>query len=439
MKQSQPVALILAAGRGERMNSALPKVLHEACGIPLLGHVLKTVCEAGVKRATVVVGEGAREVRSFLRERLHDAHRSSNFNYLERVETVYQSHRWGTAHAVLQAEPRFRHWQGDVLIFPGDAPCLRAETVRQFISDHKKSGRIASVLTAEVTEPNGYGRILRRGDDVIGIREESDATESERKISEVSSGVYLFHAPNLFRELRKVRKNARKKEYYLTDVVELLARAGESVRAHRIDEGRQILGVNTRRDLTLANEVLRAQELERHSRNGVTIVDPSQTYMARGVSIGCDTVIYPFTWVEQDVTIGRRCEIGPFAKIRSGSRIHDGATIGSFVEVVRSEIGEKTYVKHLSYLGDAQIGKQVNIGAGTITANFDGRKKNKTVVEDRALIGCDTILVAPVRVGRGAKTGAGAVVLARQEVPRGATVVGIPAQIAQKKRQGRKG
>ena len=438
MSRRPPVALILAAGRGERMNSSLPKVLHEACGVTLLGHVLETVREAGIKRVSVVVGAGAGQVRSFLRESSGGIARSGNPLRFRRLETVSQTNRLGTAHAVLQAEPRLRHWQGDVLILPGDAPCLRAETVRQFISDHRKSGRVASVLTAEVAAPDGYGRILRRGDEVVGIREERDATEAERKISEVSSGVYLFRAPQLFRQLRKIKKNATKQEYYLTDVMEMFARSGQCVRAHRIDDGREILGVNTRRELALADQILRGQELERHAQNGVTILDPAQTYIAKGVVIGGGTIIHPFTWVERDVRIGQDCEIGPFAKIRSASRIHDRAAIGSFVEVARSEIGEKTCVKHLSYVGDARIGKGVNIGAGTITANFDGRKKNRTVVEDRALVGCDTVLVAPVRVGRGAKTGAGSVVLARQTVPRGETVVGIPAHVVGKKHKGRK-
>ena len=420
MRTRPLAALILAAGRGERMNSDLPKVLHQAAGLPLVQHVIETVRDSGASRTAVVVGDRNGLLSSFLNG----------------VERVIQKERLGTGHAVMQAEGKFRNWPGDLLVLPADAPCVRAETLRALIDEHQKNAHSATILTADVDHPKGYGRILRRGSKVTGIREELDATERERKISEINSGVYAFDAKSLFERLSEIKRNKKKKEYYLTDAIEAFVRRGESISAYKIDQRKEILGVNTRRELAVAHQILNARELERHSKAGVTILDPSQTVIAKGVRIGRDTVIHPFTWIERGVVIGRRCEIGPFAKLRTGSKIEDGAVIGSFVEVVRSKIGTNTFVKHLSYLGDARIGKNVNIGAGTITANFDGKRKNKTVIQDKALLGCDTILVAPVTVGRGAKTGAGAVVCARRSVPAGATVVGVPAKVIRKNKKG---
>ena len=414
-------ALILAAGRGERMNSDLPKVLHQAAGVPLIRHVIEAVRESGIGRIGVVVGVQSKDISSFLNGAV----------------TVVQKNRLGTAHAVMQARNQFGSGNGDLLILPADAPCIRTETLREFIREHRKNSASASVLTAEVDDPSGYGRILRRGNKVVGIREELDATQTERRIREVNSGIYLFDVGDLFKRLSEIRKNQKKKEYYLTDVIEVYIRSGESIQAHRISDSREIIGVNTRRELAVVNQILNERELKRHSKAGVTILEPAQTFIAKGARIGRDTVVYPFTWIERDVVIGRKCEIGPFAKIRSGSEIADEVVIGSFVEVVRSKIGTKPYVKHLSYLGDAQVGKKVNVGAGTITANFDGRKKHTTVIRDGVLLGCDTILVAPVTVGRGAKTGAGAVVCACRPIPAGKTAIGIPAKVMRKNKKGK--
>ena len=409
-------ALILAAGRGERMNSDLPKVLHQAAGQPLIKHVIETVHNVGAKRIGVVLGAQSEGIRSFLNG----------------AEIVLQRNRLGTGHAVAQAEKRFGKWRGDLLVLPGDAPCVRSETLREFVDEHYQHSAVASILTAEVDDPTGYGRILRRGSQVIGIREELDAATDEQRISEINSGIYIFDAAMLFKRLGEIKRNQKKKEYYLTDVIEAFVHHGESVRAHKISDQNEILGVNTRRDLAVANQVLSERELERHSKAGVTILNPTQTFIAKGVRIGRDTVVHPFTWIESGVVIGRKCEIGPFAKIRSGSKIADEVALGSFVEVVRSKVGSKTFVKHLSYLGDAEVGRQVNVGAGTVIANFDGRKKHKTIVRDRVLLGCNTVLVAPVTVGQGAKTGAGAVVRAHHSVPAGKTVVGVPAQVLRK-------
>ncbi|OGW88240.1 MAG: hypothetical protein A3A73_02240 [Omnitrophica bacterium RIFCSPLOWO2_01_FULL_50_24] len=420
-----PAALILAAGRGERMNSDVPKVLHEAAGVPLLEHVISTVREAGIQRIYVVVGRNASKVRSLLT--------------LNGVKTVVQKQQLGTGHAVLQAERALKDHSGDLLVLPADAPCLRAETVREFIRSHRNRRVRASILTALTNHSKGYGRILRRSGQIQGIREELEASPAERDVAEINSGIYLFDTKLLFRKLREVKRNPRKKERYLTDVIEVLVHSGNRVRAHRVRNGQEVLGVNTRSQLSMAHQIIGQRELERHSRNGVTIQNPSQTFVAKGVRIGRDTIIFPFTWIGPGVVIGRNCEIGPFAKLKARVRVGNGVTVGSFVELVRSEIGERTCIKHLSYLGDTKVGRKVNIGAGTITANFDGKRKHRTVIQDGALIGSNTVLVAPVTIGRKAKTGAGAVVVARHPVPSGKTVVGVPARIMTTKKRGSKG
>ncbi|MBI3998974.1 MAG: NTP transferase domain-containing protein [Candidatus Omnitrophica bacterium] len=420
MSSKRPLAaLILAAGHGERMNSDRIKVLHKIAGLSLVEHVIEAVRGVGVQSIGVIIGTQSEALRSFLTG----------------VKIVLQKNRLGTGHAVMQAERQFGNWRGDLLVLPGDAPCVRKETLQELVQMHQNSSARASILTAEFDPPTGYGRILRRGHEVAGIREELDLAHSERPIREINSGIYVFDAPTLFKRLGDIKQNQTKKEYYLTDVIEVLVRNGESVRGHKIDDSKEIVGVNTRRELAMANQVLTEREVERHSKIGVTILNPAQTSIETGVRIGRDTVIHPFTWIERGVTIGRKCEIGPFAKIRAGSKIGNEVVIGSFVEVVRSKVGNQTFVKHLSYLGDAEIGQRVNVGAGTITANFDGKRKNKTVVHDRVLLGCDTILVAPVTVGKGAKTGAGAVVCAGRPVPAGKTVVGIPARMLQKSKK----
>ena len=420
MSQVQSVAaLILAAGRGERMNSEIPKVLHEAAGVSLIGHVIEAVKKAGIKRIAVVVGRHSNSLRASLNG----------------AEIITQAKQLGTGHAVSQAHPHFRNWKGRLLILTADAPCIREETLRNFLEFHRQNQSTASILTAEVANPYGYGRILRRGDQVVGIREELDANAKEREILEINSGIYAFDSQALFHQLREIKRNKKKKEYYLTDVIELLVKAGKPVRALRVSDPSEVLGVNTRQELAMVNQILNQRELERHSKAGVTILEPAQTYIAKGVRIGRDTLIHPFTWIERGVVVGSRCEIGPFAKIRSGSKIGDDTVIGSFVEIVRTKVGKKTFVKHLSYLGDAAIGNQVNVGAGTVTANFDGRKKQKTFVQDGAFLGCNTVLVAPVTVGKRAKTGAGAVVCARQRIPAGKTVIGIPAKLMKKSKR----
>lgn len=408
------IALLLAAGKGTRMKSDVPKVLHELRGRAILDHILDEVWKAGIRKTLVVVGHGEKEVRSLI---------------CGRAAAVRQRPQKGTGHAVLCAEQALRGWQGLVLIIPGDAPCLRAETIRGLIASHRKSGGAATVLTAITGQPQGFGRILKREGQVVGIREELDASELEREIKEVNSGVYVFRAPELFDHLRRIKNDNRKGEYYLTDVIESFTNEGLSIQTFEASCEKEVMGINSRGSLARAEKMMNEREIEKHQQNGVTIVSPGNTFIQEGVTIGRDTVIYPFCWIERGVKIGRGCKIGPFATIRENSKVGDSAIVGCYVEVVRSKVGKGCRVKHLTYLGDANLEDQVNVGAGVVTANFDGVKKHKTVIEQGAFIGSNTVLVAPVKVGRKARTGAGSVVLGKTKVLPGRTVVGVPAKL----------
>ncbi|HNV85528.1 MAG TPA: NTP transferase domain-containing protein [Candidatus Omnitrophota bacterium] len=407
-------AVILAAGEGTRMKSGLSKVLHRISGKPMISYVLDALRQAGIRRILIVAGSNHRELRA-----LHG----------HEAEIIFQKKRLGTGHAVLTCGPRLERFKGSALVLTGDAPLLTAGTIRSFLKQYGSERPSAAILTARFENPYGYGRILRDASgDVTGIREELEANEEERAIQEVNSGIYLFETSGLFRALREIKPSPNKKEYYLTDAVEIMVRAGAKVRGYLLAGGREIMGINTRKDLAEAAKLIWERNLDFYMERGVTVMSPDNTYIEAGVKIGPDTVIFPFTYIEGDVSIGRNCKIGPFCKIRAGSKIADDAEIGSFVEINRSSIGKKTLVKHLAYLGDACVGSAVNVGAGTITANFDGKNKNKTRIGDRAFLGCDTVLIAPVSVGAGAKTGAGSVVLRGRNVLPGTTVAGIPAK-----------
>jgi bifunctional UDP-N-acetylglucosamine pyrophosphorylase/glucosamine-1-phosphate N-acetyltransferase len=279
-----------------------------------------------------------------------------------------------------------------------------------------------------MVDPTGYGRILRRGGRVIGIREELDASAQEKNIHEVNTGVYLFHPKALFSALKKIQPTNQKKEYYLTDTIRLIDEAGGEVQALPQAGPEESQGINSRADLAKALKMMNQKNIQRLQMEGVTIVSPEQTFIAPGVRIGKETVIYPWTYIEKGVRIGRKCQIGPFAKIRTGSLIEDEAVIGSFVEINRSKIGKGVLAKHLAYLGDAEVGAGTNIGAGTITANYDGRKKNKTRIGKKSFIGVDTVFIAPVTLGDEASTGAGAVLTRGTKVAKGEVVVGVPAR-----------
>lgn len=414
----------MAAGRGTRMHSSFPKVLHPLQGVPLIRHVVSKVLRLNVGKLVIIVGYGEAEVRSAL-------------GHIDpRIKFVRQTKQLGTGHAVLVAKEQIGIDPGDVLILAGDAPLLNEQTLGRFIKEHQKTGSQVSILSSEVTAPKGYGRIIRRPDGkVAAIHEELDATDKERFIREINSGVYLFSRPHLFRALEKVKATNKKNEYYLTDTIEVLIGNGNKVSAFCVAGEEEIMGINTRNDLIKANLVLYRKKINDLLASGVTVLSPENTFVASDVTVGEDTIIFPFTYIETRVKIGKGCRIGPFAYIREGSRIDDKAQIGSFVEVVRSRVGKGTMIKHLSYVGDTEVGDQVNIGAGTITANYDGFKKHKTIIEEGAFIGSNTVLVAPVKVGKKAKTGAGSVVLADSNVPRGMTVAGVPAKSIKKSKR----
>lgn len=406
-------AVVLAAGKGVRMKSDRAKVLHEVLGRPVLQYVLRHLRQAGVADILVVVGHQADKVKAA----------APDCRYVEQKEQK------GTGHALLCAEPELAGFAGDLFVLAGDAPLIGPNTLLRMLEEHRAAGRDATFLSACLDDPTGYGRVLRDRATGKFLRfvEEADASPEEKNIPECNSGAYVLRAPAVFGALREVRPNNAKNELYLTDALAVLASRGRPVDACRSRNPAEIYGINTRRDLVAATNFLRWKILEYHMDNGVTVVDPSTTFIEDDVTIGSDTVIHPFSVIRRGVLIGRGCEVGPFAHLRPGTVLEDGAEIGNFVEVKKSRVGPHSKAKHLTYLGDAILGAHVNIGAGTITANYDGTRKHPTVIEDGVQTGSNTVLVAPVRVGKGAKTGAGAVV-AKGEVPPGAVVVGVPAR-----------
>ena len=406
-------AIVLAAGKGTRMRSETPKVLHEIFGRPMLAYVLDALAAVGVRKPVLVVGAGADKVSRFAKGR---------------VTPVMQAVQKGTGHAVMMTRRVLERAAGDVLIWPGDMPLVKVETLKAFIREHKAQGCAVSVLSAVRSEPAGYGRILRAGGAFCGIREELDASEAERQITEVNTGIYLFRSRALFESLKQIRPENQKGEYYLTDTIEILSRQDEKVEAFPLASSEEGQGVNSREDLAMATGKINQRVIRELQASGVTFMAPEQTFVAPGVKIGQDTVVYPWCYIEDDVRIGKGCQIGPFAKIRKGTVIGDGTAIGSFVEINRSRIGKNVAAKHLTYLGDAVVGDGTNIGAGTITANYDGKNKHVTRIGRGVLVGSDTVFVAPVSLGDGSRTGAGAVIKAGSRVRSGETMVGVPAR-----------
>lgn len=420
-------AVVLAAGAGTRMKSELPKVLHPVCGVPMLGHVLGTVEALGVQKTLVVVGHERAQVRSYLEKAF------------ERAEAVTQWPPRGTGHALLQTRGQLRSYCGSVLVLCGDAPLIRRASLESLIRTRRQKNSSCIVLTFRLENPTGYGRMVRDAQGrVTRIVEELSATPAEKAIREVNSGVYCFDAQALFKALDQVKPDPIKKEIYLTDAIEILAREGCEGRQGGVetlltDRPEETLGVNTRKDLSLVTKIRKTDILESLMAEGVTIEDPATTFIGEGVKIGQDTVIHPNTVIDGPATIGRKCSIGPFARIRAGVTLGNEVTVGNFVEVVRSTVGDRTLVKHLTYLGDTTVGPDVNVGAGTITANFDGKNKHRTVIGKKVKVGSGTIFVAPVTVGDNAVTGAGSVVTRGKNVPSGATVAGVPARPIRKK------
>lgn len=414
--------VILAAGKGTRMRSDVPKVLHEVCGKPIVEYVLDAAKAAGSLKTYVVVGYKGDAVKKQLGSG---------------PIMIRQPKLSGTADAVRRVAGHLKNYRGDVLILCGDTPLLNKTVIKGLVVKHKNSKAVCTFLTAAVGDPQGYGRIIRddRGK-VVAIREDKDALDHERNIAEINVGVYCVQSRALFGVLKRIRLNEKKKEFYLTDIIDLFHQDGSRIETVMTEDPVEGLGVNTKEDLAVAERVIREKILKNFMRDGVTIVDPATTYIDADVKIGKDTCIRPFTIVEKDVRIGDRCVIGPFARLRPGVRLGNGVEIGNFTEVSRTKIGNKTLMKHFSFLGDALVGSAVNIGAGTITANFDGVRKNQTKIGNGAFIGSDSILIAPVKIGNKAVVGAGSVVTKGKVVPDGGMAVGVPAQIKARRERG---
>lgn len=410
------------------MKSSRPKVLHAICGKPMVHFVLRSVGSLHPEKTVVVVGYKADEV----------------IQAIGGVEFAFQEEQLGTGHAVLMTEGLLTTFDGTVAVVSGDTPLVKAKALNDLVSVHESSGAAASILTARLKDPTGYGRIIRNPSGAVAaIIEEKDANIEQRKIDETNSGIYCFDKKKLFEALRQVGLDNEQKEYYLTDVIKILSDQGEKIMASTADKPEEIMGINSRVQLAEADKVMRRMINEELMLNGVTIIDPDMTFISPDAIIGRDTVIYPMTFIDGETSIGGDCiigpsshlidcsignrvtikssivresvvednvDLGPYCHIRPGTIVKNGAKVGGFVEVKNSEIGVGSKIPHLSYIGDAQIGDCVNIGAGTITCNYDGINKYKTIVEDGAFIGSDTMLVAPVRIGEGAFTGAGSVI-----------------------------
>jgi bifunctional UDP-N-acetylglucosamine pyrophosphorylase/glucosamine-1-phosphate N-acetyltransferase len=429
--------LVLAAGRGTRMRSDVAKVLHPVLGRPLLAWPLDVAAALPASRRGVIVGFQAEAVRAVL---------PAGF------EAVVQDKLWGTGHAVRQAARLFAG-EGDTVVLSGDTPLLTPGTVRRMVAAHRRRRATVTFLTARPADPTGYGRVLRCGEGrVKAIVEHDDAPPDVRDIREVNAGVYCFENRFLDRALKRLRSGNRQQEYYLTDVIAAAVRAGRSVIGVPADDPEEMLGVNDRVQLAYAHDVLRRRVLERLMRAGVTVVDPASTWVEPQVRLGRDTVLLPGTTLQgataigaacrigprarvrdsrigpgsavedccvvEEAVIGPRCHVGPFARLRPGTRLAAGVRVGNFVETKKARLGPGAKANHLSYLGDALIGSRVNIGAGTITCNYDGYAKFQTTIGDDVFIGSDTQLIAPVRVGRGALVAAGTTVT--KDVPAGA-------------------
>ena len=447
--RSSTSAIVLAAGDGKRLKSALPKVLHRAAGLPLLAHVLRALAPLGLERTVVVASRRRPEIEEAL----------GRHGLGPGIDFAVQDPPRGTADATTVGLGVTGD-EGSVILLPGDTPLLTTETLDALLDAHATAGASATMLTARVADATGYGRVVRADDgNVSKIVEDRDATEAELSLNEINAGVYVFDGARLSWALGKVDAVNAQQELYLTDVIGILRAEGDVVSALVTDEA-EVAGVNSRAQLAAAGASLRHRTCEQWMAEGVGIVDPATTYIDAEVEIARDATILPFTFLEgrttvaegaevgpqarvidssigagatvsfavvRESSIGPEASVGPFASLRPGTRLERRARIGTFVESKQTTIGEDSKANHLAYLGDAEIGRGVNVGAGTITCNWDGTSKHKTIIDDEAYIGSDTMLVAPVHVGRRGATGAGSVV--RGDVPEDGLAVGVPARI----------
>ncbi|MGE7869715.1 bifunctional UDP-N-acetylglucosamine diphosphorylase/glucosamine-1-phosphate N-acetyltransferase GlmU [Bacillus paramycoides] len=443
---SNRFAVILAAGKGTRMKSKLYKVLHPVCGKPMVQHVVDQVSQLGLQKLVTVVGHGAEKVQEQL----------GNVS-----EFALQAEQLGTAHAVDQAASVLANEEGTTLVICGDTPLITAETMEALLQQHEEAGAMATVLTAYIEEPAGYGRIVRNENGhVEKIVEHKDANEKELAIKEINTGTYCFDNKALFASLSKVSNDNVQGEYYLPDVIEILKNEGHIVSAYQTERFDETLGVNDRVALSQAEIIMKNRINRKNMVNGVTIIDPSNTYISADAIIGSDTVLHPGTVIEGNTVIGSDCEIGPhtvirdseigdrtvirqstvhesklgtevsvgpFAHIRPDSVIGDEVRVGNFVEIKKTVFGNRSKASHLSYIGDAQVGEDVNLGCGSITVNYDGKNKFKTVIGNGVFIGCNSNLVAPVTVEDGAYVAAGSTIT--ENVPSKALSVARARQV----------
>lgn len=431
---SNRYAIILAAGQGTRMKSKLYKVLHPVCGKPMVQHVIDQVKSLDINEIVTIVGHGAEKVKEQLGE-------DSKY--------ALQAEQLGTAHAVQQASEMLVDKEGVTIVVCGDTPLIKGETMEALFKHHEETSAKATILTARAEDPTGYGRIVRNAEGFVEkIVEHKDANEQERTINEINTGTYCFDNKMLFEAIQNVSNDNVQGEYYLPDVIEILKNQGETVSAYVTDNFAETLGVNDRVALAEAERTMKKRINEFHMRNGVSIIDPDNTYIGPDVAIGQDTVIFPGTTLSGSTVIGSECQIGPnteissceignntvirqsaafdskigsevnigpFAHIRPDSDIHDEVKIGNFVEIKKAVFGKGSKASHLSYIGDAEVGADVNIGCGSITVNYDGKNKFLTKIEDGVFIGCNSNLVAPVKIGKGAYVAAGSTIT--EDVP----------------------
>lgn len=406
-------ALVLAAGKGTRMKSERPKVLFEANGLPLVWYSVTAARKAAAGEVLVVVGTDGQVQKAFEGEEL---------------TWVVQERRLGTGHAVLSARDALGSFDGLLFVLCGDAPLVSAETLAALAARTAETAAAASVLTAVVNDPTGYGRIVRGQSGIAAIVEEKCANEAEKAIKEINSGTYCFRWRELDGVLDRLSDDNPQGEYLLTDAVALLMEDKKRVEAVPAETAEEALGVNTRAQLAAVSKALRMRTLDRLMADGVTIVDPDTAFIDPRAEIGVDTVINPFVVIEGAVKIGAGCAIGPFTRIRGASAVADGVQLGNFVEVARSTFGRGSRARHLAFVGDGKIGEEANIAAGVATANSDGKAWYTTEIGDGASIGAGTVLVAPCSVAPGGATGAGAVLTRGKRVGEGETWVGVPAK-----------
>lgn len=392
------VAIILAAGVSSRMNTQMAKVLHEVCGRPMLAYVLDACRKAGVSKIYVVVGFSAEQVQE-------------RFGGCDDIVWVRQAEQLGTAHAVMCCKEHLKDFQGQTLVLCGDGPLIRVETLKTLIQKHKIGQPAVTLATAVLDNPAGYGRIVRDTyGNIQGIVEDSDCTKEQLAIKEVNPSYYLFNNKILFEALEKVKPDNVKKEYYLTDALSLIIETGHTVFAITAVRPEEAMGVNSRRELSTASKIMQHRIQQQLMENGVTIVDPDNTWIDARAEIGQDTVIEPFTYIHGEVKIGKDCRIGPFAYLRSGTVLENDVVLGVFTEVKNSTLSDGVRARHHSYIGDAAVGRNVNVGAGSITANFDGDKISRTNIGNNCYIGSGAILVAPLELKDGSHISAGTIV-----------------------------